>query len=178
MSQAADRVDIERLPESTVVTLTSRLNRPAHRTASKPSVATDQGTSSPEGSKPVADHPTPPPEEPTQSSSPTDPATLARLTFAWIERTLVATLTGELDRSNCDEMYESLHRSAANSESLTLDLTGLTYLDSSSLSMIHLLLAGPIPLLVVAPKGSRARRLLEIAAMDTIVALKDSIALN
>jgi anti-anti-sigma factor len=92
----------------------------------------------------------------------------------WQENTAIVTTLGEIDRSNADELGDHIVKSTSHAKQLVLDLSTLAYLDSAALSMIHKLSEMNKNLVLVAPPGSRARRLLEIAGMDTITTIVES----
>ena len=95
---------------------------------------------------------------------------LATLEVVWHEDLIVAELNVEVDRSNADDLGESLTKSAATARACIVDLSGLTYLDSAALTMLHRLAQQSKPLHLVAPTGSRAIRLIEIGGLDTVLA--------
>lgn len=108
---------------------------------------------------------------------------LAQMAIEWHGKTCLVSLSGEIDRSNAAQLNESISRTTADAECAVIDVGRLEYLDSAALTMVHQL--GEVTtrkLILVAPQGSRARRLLEIAGMDTILTIEataeDALALR
>jgi anti-anti-sigma factor len=93
---------------------------------------------------------------------------LGHLEIEWHNTTAIVVAHGEIDRSNADGLGDHIVSSTAQATELVVDLSTLGYLDSAALSMIHKLSESHPQLVLVAPAGSRARRLLEIAGMDTV----------
>lgn len=91
-------------------------------------------------------------------------------------RTVDIVVTGEIDLSNVDQVREELYRAIANDLVLVrLDLTGVSYLDSSGLRILFAL-ADRLQLLqtdltVTAEHGTAARRIVELAGFDTVAPL-------
>ena len=81
---------------------------------------------------------------------------------------LVARLSGEIDLSNANELEARVLAGTGDAEALVLDLSDVTYFDSSGLRMLDGLAAAcegaAMPLRVVAPEGGRARFVLRIVA--------------
>ncbi|NMO91307.1 STAS domain-containing protein [Actinomycetospora sp. TBRC 11914] len=85
-------------------------------------------------------------------------------------------LGGEIDLENAASVEEQLAAAIPNHLSaVTLDLSGLDYIDSVGLRILFALAARlevlQIELQVVAPIGSLARRVLELSGFEAIVAL-------
>jgi anti-anti-sigma factor len=100
---------------------------------------------------------------------------LAQLTIEWHEKVCLFLITGEIDRSNSVELSESISKTAAEAACAIINVSGLEYLDSAALTMVHELAEVTTrKLILVAPTGSRARRLLEIAGMDTILTIAET----
>jgi anti-anti-sigma factor len=102
------------------------------------------------------------------------PQPLAEFDVCWHAATAVVRLVGEIDRLNADELRIELQNSTGHKERLILDAGALTYLDCAALTTIHKLLLTQPNLILVAPPGCRARRLLEIAGMDTVLSIVDT----
>jgi anti-anti-sigma factor len=101
---------------------------------------------------------------------------LAHLNIKWHGATCVVSVTGEIDRSNSDHLSESITQSTEEALCLVVDVSELQYLDSAALTMVHQLAeVSTRRFLLVALAGSRARRLLEIAGMDTILVIVETI---
>jgi anti-anti-sigma factor len=99
---------------------------------------------------------------------------LGHCEIEWQETTAIVITHGEIDRSNADDLGDHIVKNTVGAQELVLDLSTLGYLDSAALSMIHKLSQANNSLVLVAPTGSRARRLLEIAGMDTITTVIES----
>lgn len=80
----------------------------------------------------------------------------------------IARLTGEIDMSNAQELRERVLASAGDADALVVDLSEVTYFDSSGMRMLDAVAAAcgdaALPLRVVAPEGGRARFVLRIVA--------------
>lgn len=88
----------------------------------------------------------------------------------------VVLLGGEVDGSNADDLAERIAAAIRNDAlSLVLDLSEVTYLDSSGVRLVFRLARGlrdrQQDLHVVVPGGSRVRRLLELAGVDVVARL-------
>jgi anti-anti-sigma factor len=87
-----------------------------------------------------------------------------------------ATLTGEVDLSNAVYIGLALERSVPNTaQGMVLDLSALDYIDSAGIRMLVGLAARfdwrRQRLGLVLPEGSRVRRVLELAGVDTVLAI-------
>ena len=85
----------------------------------------------------------------------------------------VVSLSGEVDGSNADDLAERIAAAIRNDAlSLVLDLSKVTYLDSSGVRLVFRLARGlrdrQQDLHLVVPCGSRVRRLLELAGVDVV----------
>jgi anti-anti-sigma factor len=80
------------------------------------------------------------------------------------EDVIVGELSGEVDLSNAADLERAIAESVPNSaRGLVLDLSALTYVDSSGIRLLLSLLA--------VPAGSRCRRVLTLAGIGDSVAL-------
>jgi anti-anti-sigma factor len=83
----------------------------------------------------------------------------------------VARVRGELDLACAPRALEELAAAAPT----TIDLTGVTYLDSTGARMLlELGEAVPAPFAVVAAPGSVARRALDLSGLATVLDLRDA----
>ena len=102
---------------------------------------------------------------------------LASLVVTQDGEVVVASLTGEIDLSNATELERSVADLVPNGAlGLVLDLSGLTYIDSSGIRLL-LSLAGRLrwrgqELALAAPDGARCRRVLSMAGVDGSVAFE------
>jgi anti-sigma B factor antagonist len=99
------------------------------------------------------------------------------------DRSTTAIVSGEIDISNASELGSELDRAAANGDALVVDLGGVTYLDSSGIGELFALAvrltARGRSVALVAPDGSRVRRLLEITQFEEaapVCATRDAAA--
>ena len=99
---------------------------------------------------------------------------LATLHIAWQGDVLIAGIDGEVDRSNAEQLGSSLMKTSAAAKACVVDLSGLSYLDSAALTMLHVLAQRAQPLHLVTPIGSRATRLIEIGGLDTVLATHET----
>lgn len=80
----------------------------------------------------------------------------------------IARLSGEIDMGNAPELEARVLASAGDAEALVVDLSDVTYFDSSGMRMLDAVAAAcdgaSLPLRVVAPDGGRARFVLRIVA--------------
>jgi anti-anti-sigma factor len=93
------------------------------------------------------------------------------------EDVVVGELSGEVDLSNAADLERSIAESVPNSaRGLVLDLSALTYVDSSGIRLL-LSLSGSLrwrgqQLVLSVPEGSRCRRVLTLAGIGRSVALE------
>jgi anti-anti-sigma factor len=86
-------------------------------------------------------------------------------------------LSGEVDLANATAVEEQILAAITNQvKTASIDLTGLTYLDSAGLRILFTLAAGlpvlQISLELVAALGSPARRVLELAGIEPLIVLR------
>ena len=85
----------------------------------------------------------------------------------------LARLTGAIDLSNVDELGRQVEQAVSNrARGLVLDLSGVTYLDSTGLRLIYRLARRlgdrQQRLRLVVPDGSRILRVLTLAGVGTV----------
>ena len=93
----------------------------------------------------------------------------------------VATLEGELDISNADELSAELRTRVSNRVlAVIVDLSGVEYIDSYGLSFLfdlnRRLTTRQQQLRVVIPEGAHTRRVLELAGFTDLAGLDGSLA--
>jgi anti-anti-sigma factor len=93
---------------------------------------------------------------------------------------VVATLEGEIDGSNAAELRLALsERLPSASSGLVLDLTDVTYLDSSGVHLLfelgRRLAARRQSLRLVVPAAAPMRRVLELCAVETVAPMDHQI---
>ncbi len=85
----------------------------------------------------------------------------------------VLSISGELDVVSVPDVLERVPGIVADARALVVDLRGVSFLDSSGVRLLHRLAhtcAGAgTGLRVVAPPGSRSRRVLDIVGMTLLV---------
>jgi anti-anti-sigma factor len=92
------------------------------------------------------------------------------------EDVILGELSGEVDLSNAADLERAIAESVPNSaRGLVLDLSALTYVDSSGIRLL-LSLSGSLrwrgqELVLAVPPGSRCRRVLTLAGIGDSVAL-------
>lgn len=92
----------------------------------------------------------------------------------------VLLLEGEVDASNAPALAAELRSMLTNAVfAIVVDISQATYFDSAGLNALAVLdkelATRQQHLHVVAPPGSRARRILEVTRMDTVLALHDEL---
>lgn len=94
---------------------------------------------------------------------------LASVTATEHGTSLVLTITGEIDISNIDSLAEVIYALPNTDAGLLIDLSEVTYLDSSAVSLLHDLAMRlrnrAQQLIVVSPLGTPPRRILELTAL-------------
>lgn len=93
----------------------------------------------------------------------------------------LARITGAIDLSNVDELGRQVERSVSNrARGLVLDLSGVTYLDSTGLRLIYRLARQlgdrQQRLRLVVPPGSRVLRVLDLAGVGTVAQVVPDLA--
>jgi anti-anti-sigma factor len=94
----------------------------------------------------------------------------------------VARLTGAIDLSNVEDLGREVERSVSNrARGLVLDLSGVTYLDSTGLRLIYRLARQlgdrQQGLRLVVPDDSRILRVLTLAGVGTVARVVPDLAL-
>jgi anti-sigma B factor antagonist len=92
-----------------------------------------------------------------------------------VDGTLVVQLRGEIDVMSISSMQAELESTVAAADRVTLDLSGVTFLDSAGLRMLQLVssdfLATRRQLRIIAPEGSVVRRLLDLTGLTEVLAV-------
>ena len=86
-------------------------------------------------------------------------------------------IAGEVDLANSPDLFAAIARVVApDTDRLLIDLTEVTYLDSAGLALLvdisDRLQVRRTRLVLVAPEGSPARRLLTISGLDKVIDLQ------
>jgi anti-sigma B factor antagonist/stage II sporulation protein AA (anti-sigma F factor antagonist) len=93
---------------------------------------------------------------------------------------VVGVLSGEIDLSNATALEHTINEAVPNDvRGLVLDLSALTYIDSSGIRLL-LSLAGSLrwrgqDLVLAVPEGSQCRRVLSMAGIDGTVRLETTV---
>jgi anti-sigma B factor antagonist len=91
---------------------------------------------------------------------------------------LVVRLGGEVDVLAIKALQPLLEATVAGAESVTLDLTDVTFLDSAGLRMLQIIsgefLSSRRELRVIAPEGSVVRRLLDLTGLTEVLAVNNA----
>ena len=85
-------------------------------------------------------------------------------------------LSGEIDLDNAPEIEAKIHKATSgDTTSVTLDLSGLNYVDSIGMRVLFVLASRlesrGVPLAIVAGPGSMARRVVELSGLTSIASL-------
>ena len=92
----------------------------------------------------------------------------------------IATLGGEIDISNADQVTDALTRMPNTLYGLIIDLTELTYLDSAGVRMLYelgkRLSLRSQSMVVVSPAGQPPRRVLELTGVPERVQVVETLA--
>jgi anti-anti-sigma factor len=90
-----------------------------------------------------------------------------RLTAAQAEQSPIVTATGDIDLANVGEFSDVLTRAAADSESITVDLSGVSYCDSAAVRALFAV-AATTKLALVVPADGAITTLLGISGLDRV----------
>ncbi len=98
---------------------------------------------------------------------------IAGMEFEQRDEVLIATLEGEIDSSNASELRLALsERLPSSASALVLDLSQVTYLDSSGIHLLfdlgRRLSARRQAIRLVVPERAPMRRVLELCAIDGV----------
>ena len=96
---------------------------------------------------------------------------------------VVAAVEGEIDSSNAAELRLALsERLPSSSSSLVLDLSDVTYLDSSGIHLLfdlgRRLAARRQSMRLVVPPQAPMRRVLELCAVDAVAPMDETLSLS
>jgi anti-anti-sigma factor len=105
---------------------------------------------------------------------------IANLSLASTNGVVVATLSGEIDLSNAADITRAVVGGVPNEAvGLVMDLSDVAYLDSAGVRMLAELERRlgwrSQAFRVVAPEGSRTRKVLSIAGLDGLLVLETSV---
>ena len=99
---------------------------------------------------------------------------LANVTFSTLQRVTVAHITGDIDASNSPRLQTIILEHIANQDTgLVIDLTNLTYIDSTGIRLLYEISLRldhrGQTLRVALPPDSPIRRILAITKLDTLI---------
>lgn len=104
---------------------------------------------------------------------------LASVTATEHGTTLVLTISGEVDISNIDRIAEVIYALPNTEPGLLIDLSDVSYLDSSAVSLLHDLAMRlrnrAQQLIVVSPPETPPRRILELTALYVNAPVADEL---
>jgi anti-anti-sigma factor len=104
---------------------------------------------------------------------------LASVTAGEHGASLVVTISGEVDISNIDSIAEAIHGLPNTEEGLLIDLSDVTYLDSSAVSLLHdlamRLRSRAQRMIVVSPPATPPRRILDLTALYVNAPVADAL---
>jgi len=93
---------------------------------------------------------------------------------------IVVTLVGEIDMANATDIELDIERRSGRGTDIVIDLARVSFIDSAGIAVLNRLaarqLGGGSTLVIVAPPGGFARRVLEI--VDLGLPLRDSLNPN
>jgi anti-anti-sigma factor len=105
---------------------------------------------------------------------------LARVEITGDENVQVASLSGEIDISNAEEVTRTLTQMPNTLYGLIVDLSKLTYLDSAGVRMLYdlgnRLSVRSQSLVVVSPSGRSPRRVLELTGVPQRIRVVETLA--
>ena len=103
---------------------------------------------------------------------------LASLTASEHGASLVLIISGEVDISNIDSIAEAIYALPNTEEGLLIDLSGVSYLDSSAVSLLHdlamRLRSRAQRMIVVSPPETPPRRILDLTALYVNAPIADA----
>ncbi len=105
-----------------------------------------------------------------------DAPPLAEIRIRSVGTTSLVEITGEIDRSNAETLGVSVSEGTQGAQRVVIDLSIVRYLDSAALTMLQSFALRGTPTDLIAPVGSRVRRLLDIAGVDLALRVFESIA--
>ena len=90
-----------------------------------------------------------------------------RLTAAKAEQPAIVRATGDIDLANVEEFSDVMTRAAADGSPVTVDLSRVTYCDSSGVRVLFSV-AATTKLALIVPDGGPITTLLRISGLDRI----------
>ena len=98
----------------------------------------------------------------------------ARLWWTVAGRDCVANLSGEIDLANARELFAAIRTGGRGTDRLAVDLTAVTFLDSTGVAEL-VQLARETALQLVCRRDSAPRRVLEITGVDSLMTVVDDV---
>jgi len=90
-----------------------------------------------------------------------------RLTAAKAEQPAIVTATGDIDLANVEQFSDVMASAAADSSAITVDLSGVSYCDSSGVRVLFSV-AAITKLALIVPANGPITTLLRISGLDRI----------
>ena len=119
------------------------------------------------------------PQSPRDLLGGTGTGELASVTATEHGASLVLTIRGEVDISNIDSIAEAIYALPNTGEGLLIDLSEVSYLDSSAVSLLHDLAMRlrnrAQRLIVVSPPQTSPRRILDLTALYVNAPVADAL---
>lgn len=104
---------------------------------------------------------------------------LASVTASEHGASLLLAISGEVDISNIDSIAEAIYALPNTEDGLLIDLSNVSYLDSSAVSLLHDLAMRlrnrAQPLVVVSPPEAPPRRILDLTALYVNAPVADDL---
>ncbi len=114
-----------------------------------------------------------------QAADTIGPPELAAIRVREQDGILVIVISGEIDISNVERLADVIHAQPNAEDGLVVDLSEVSYLDSSAVSLLHdlahRLRQRTQPMVVVSTSGSVPRRVLELTAFETNAPLTEDL---
>ena len=96
------------------------------------------------------------------------------LTTGTLDGLTVLTLSGELDLVNAARVSDTLDALTSGQQKVVVDLTSLTFIDSSGIHAILAPRAGQQGIVIVCPAGN-VRRVFDVTRIDQVVPLYETL---
>ncbi|HYM70707.1 MAG TPA: anti-sigma factor antagonist [bacterium] len=175
MKALVDVVDVDTTPAGTTVRLTVKLPDDRDRTPQSPSSVDGRRAAPTAASTELVAEGGPP-----RSATPLPPGRPVTLEISQINGIPVVTVAGDLDLESADAFRATLDRAArAESGTVIVSLGDATYLDSHAVGTLlrfgRRLTTNRRKLLVVAPSSAALRRIVDIAGMQAVLRIFDSL---
>jgi anti-anti-sigma factor len=98
----------------------------------------------------------------------------ARLWWTGAESGCIAHLEGEIDLANASDLFSAIRAGRADNQPLIVDLTNVTFLDSTGVAEV-VRLARETTVQLVSRPNSRPRRVLQITGVEDMLTIFDTV---